>query len=223
MAKINKQSLAEKTADAILNMIYSNNYAIGSKLPGEHELADELEVGRNTLREAIRILVSKNVLEVQRGAGTFVSRRLLIGDDPLGLSLTYDKKKMTADLIQLRILIEPKMAALAAQNATAGEKRALVENCDEMEALIAEGDPYLLKDLEFHALIASGSKNLVVSNIVPTIHQALLLQHNMPRELLGLKTLAAHRAIAEAIRDGRASDAYDHMLMHLMQNSERIQ
>jgi len=222
MTKVNRQSLAEKTADAILNMIYCDNYAIGAKLPGEHELAGKLEVGRNTLRQAIRILVSKKILEVRRGAGTFVSKRLLISDDPLGLSLTYDRKKMTADLIQLRILIEPKMASLAAENASAKEINDMLSICDEMEWLFQRGESYLLKDLEFHTLIAAASRNLVVSNIVPSIHQALLLQFNIPRELLGSKTLAYHRAIAEAIKKGRGSDAYDHMLMHLMQNSERI-
>lgn len=223
MSKLNKYSLAEKTADVLLNMIYCNNYGIGSKLPNEHELAGELEVGRNTLRDAIKILVSKNILEVRKGSGTFVSKRMLISDDPLGLSQIYDKKKMSEDLIQLRILIEPKMAALAAQNASAKERRELSELCDEMELLFSEKKSYLLKDLEFHSLIASSSKNLVVSNIIPSIHQALLLQHSMPKELLGSKTIAVHRNIANAVNHAKSSDAYDSMLMHLMQNSERIE
>jgi len=222
LAKVNKQTLAEKTADSILNMIYCDNYAIGSKLPGEYELASELEVGRNTLRAAIQILVSKNVLEVRKGSGTFVSKRLLIGDDPLGLSMAYNKKKMADDLIQLRFLIEPTMASLAAQNATAKERNELLRICEEMDELFRQKKSYLLKDLEFHALITSCSRNQAVSNIVPSIHQALLLQHNIPKELLGSKTLVMHRAIAEAINEGRGSDAYDYMQMHLIQNKERI-
>lgn len=223
MTRINKQSLAEKTADAILNMIYCENYAVGSKLPGEYELADRLEVGRNTLRRSIQLLAARNILEVRKGAGTFVSQRLGLGDDPLGLSLTYDREKMAADLIQLRILIEPKMAALAAQHATAKESSRLMEICEEMEELFKKQESYLLKDLEFHALVASSSRNLVVSTIIPSIHQALLLQRSIPRELLGAKTLNIHQAIAKAIKEKRSSDAYDYMLMHLIQNSERLE
>ncbi|MGL5436660.1 MAG: FadR/GntR family transcriptional regulator [Lachnospiraceae bacterium] len=222
MSKINKQSLAEKTADTILNMIYCENYAVGSKLPGEYELADKLEVGRNTLRQAIRILVDRNILEVQRGSGTFVSQRMGLGDDPLGLSHTYDRRKMVEDLIQLRILIEPKMAALAAQNATAGESSRLLEICEEMEILFQHQESYLLKDLEFHALVAAASRNLVVSSIIPSIHQALLLQRTISKDLLGEKTLELHHNIAKAIKEHRSSDAYDYMLAHLMQNNERI-
>ncbi len=222
MSKVNKQSLAEKTADAILNMIYCENYAVGAKLPGEYELAEKMEVGRNTIRQSIRILADRNILEVNKGSGTFVSRRMGLGDDPLGLSLTYDKQKMTEDLIQLRILIEPKMAALAAQNATAGERCRLMELCEEMDELFKQKKSYMLKDLEFHALIAAASRNLVVSSMIPSIHQALLLQRTVSKDLLGAKTLELHKKIAAAIKEQRGSDAYDYMLHHLIQNSERV-
>lgn len=222
MSKINKQSLADKTADAILNMIYCNNYSVGEKLIGEIELAEEFEVGRNTIREAIKILVSKNILEVKRGSGTFISKNVLTGDDPLGLSLVYDKKKMLQDIVQLRMLVEPKIASLAAQNATQKERKQLMDICDEMDYLFKEDKSYLLNDLEFHALIASLSKNQVMSNIVPSIHRALLLQHSMPSKLLGEKSVHFHREIAVAICENRGSDAHDLMLEHLMQNNERI-
>ena len=129
MSKINYKPLPEKTADAISDMIYRNNYRVGAKLPNEIDLAREFEVSRNTVREAIRILVSRNVLEVKRGSGTFVSARLGLTDDPLGLSLICDKKKLVRDLIQIRLMIEPKMASMAAEYATFDEIRALEENC----------------------------------------------------------------------------------------------
>lgn len=169
MVKINKQSLDDKTSYALLNMIYCNNYSVGEKLPGELELANELEVGRNTLREAIKILVKKNILEVRRGSGTFISKTLLTGDDPLCISLIYDKKKMMEDIVQLRLLVEPKMALLASQNATVKESNKLLEICDEMDLLFKNDQSYLLKDLEFHSLISSISRNQVVSNIIPSI------------------------------------------------------
>ena len=116
-------------ASAVSDMIYRNNYRVGAKLPNEIDLAGEFEVSRNTVREAIRILVSRNVLEVKRGSGTFVSSRLGLTEDPLGLSLICDKKKLVKDLIQIRLMIEPKMASMAAEYANTDEIKALEENC----------------------------------------------------------------------------------------------
>lgn len=222
MGIINQKSLPEKTADAILHFIRCNDYQIGAKLPNEYDLAQELEVSRNTIRRAIKMLVDKNMLEVRKGSGTFISKKMGVSDDPLGLSLTYDKKKMTADLILLRILIEPKMASLAAQYATPLECQKLINLCEEMEELFHQHKTYLLKDLEFHALIAACSRNIAVHNMLPSIHQTLSLQNNILDELLGQRTIDAHKEIAKAISKGLASDAYDAMLAHLMQNSDRI-
>lgn len=222
MNKASRQSLAERTADALLQYIQSGNFPVGGKLPGELELLEIMEVGRNTLREAIRILADKNILEVRRGSGTYISSKMGIVEDPLGLGLAYDKEKMAKDLILVRILIEPKMAALAAQNASAREKERLLELCGEMEEALLQNQANLFKDLEFHAAIATASRNTVIHSIVPSIHQALLLQYNLPRTLLGKKSLQDHRQIARAISAGKASDAYDAMEMHLLQNKQRI-
>ena len=121
MGKINYKSLPEKTADVISDILYRENYRVGAKLPNEIELAKSLEVSRTTVRQAIKILTERNVLEVRRGSGTFVSSKLGMSDDPLGLSMICDKDKLVMDLLEVRLLIEPKMAALAAENATAGE------------------------------------------------------------------------------------------------------
>lgn len=222
MSKINYKPLPEKTADAISDMIYRNNYRVGAKLPNEIDLAGEFEVSRNTVREAIRILVSRNVLEVKRGSGTFVSSRLGLTEDPLGLSLICDKKKLVKDLIQIRLMIEPKMASMAAEYANADEIKALEENCRKAEAAFNSGERYYELDMEFHTLIAGCSRNLVVHNLLPSIHQTILLQENMTMNRLGEKTLEGHRRIFEAIARRRCNDAYDAMLAHLVLNQDRI-
>lgn len=80
-----KQILSEKIAESIGKAIVGGFYKIGDQMPNEMELSEELGISRATLREAIKILISQNVLEVRRGIGTFVSHTPGLSTDPLGL------------------------------------------------------------------------------------------------------------------------------------------
>lgn len=82
---IHKQLLSEKIAENIGKSIVAGFYKIGDQMPNEMELSEELGISRATLREAIKILISQNVLEVRRGIGTFVSHTPGLSSDPLGL------------------------------------------------------------------------------------------------------------------------------------------
>lgn len=82
---IQKQLLSEKIAENIGKSIVGGFYKIGDQMPNEMELSEELGISRATLREAIKILISRNVLEVRRGIGTFVSHTPGLSTDPLGL------------------------------------------------------------------------------------------------------------------------------------------
>ena len=118
------KTLAEQVADGIMNLIQETPYKAGDKLPTEKELCESTGAGRNTVREALKILASRNVLEIRQGAGTFVSEKQGIPDDPLGFSMVNDHVKLTKDLLQVRIMLEPQIAALAAQCAKEHEIKA---------------------------------------------------------------------------------------------------
>ena len=112
-----KQTLGEKTAQMLLEMIQKEGFGPGDKLPTEAELVESLGVGRNTVREALRILMSRNIVTIRQGSGTFISEKKGVVDDPLGFSMMEDRRRLTEDLIQVRLMLEPQLAALAAQNA----------------------------------------------------------------------------------------------------------
>ena len=97
----NGKPLADQAADLIVNYIVDNNLEAGAKLPNEFELAKAIGVGRSTIREAVKILVSRNVLEIRRGAGTFVSEDQGVSDDPLGLAFVKDKEGLAMDLLSI--------------------------------------------------------------------------------------------------------------------------
>ena len=122
-----KQTLGEKTAEKLLDMIHERGYTAGDKLPTEMELCQLLGAGRNTVREALRILVSRNIVTIRQGAGTFISEKNGIPDDPLGFAMMEDRRKLTRDLLQIRVMLEPPIAALAAQNADEEDIKKLEE------------------------------------------------------------------------------------------------
>lgn len=222
MGEMQHKTLAERTADVICDMLYRNNYRVGAKLPNELELARQLEVSRNTVRQAIRILVERNILEVQRGAGTFVSAKLGMSDDPLGLSMILDQKKLLWDLLDVRMMIEPRMAALAAERRTAEEVRQLKDICTRLENACRRGENYYELDMEFHTFVAGCSKNLVVHSLYPAICQMIILQESVIPERMSRDTIRVHRRICDAIAQQRVMDAYDAMAAHLTQNRERM-
>lgn len=67
--------LVEQTADRLLHLILEREYPVGAKLPNEYELAEDLDVGRSTIREAVRSLATRNILEVRQGSGTYISSK----------------------------------------------------------------------------------------------------------------------------------------------------
>ena len=118
-------SLAEQVADQINQVIIDQNINAGEKLPNEFELAARLNVGRGTIREAVKLLVARNCLEIRRGKGTFVVEKPGQIEDPLGFAYVKDKITLAVDLMELRLQLEPWVAQLAAQRIEETEKDTL--------------------------------------------------------------------------------------------------
>ena len=216
-----KQTLGEKTAEKLLDMIHERGYTAGDKLPTEMELCQLLGAGRNTVREALRILVSRNIVTILQGAGTFISEKNRIPDDPLGFAMMEDRRKLTRDLLQIRVMLEPPIAALAAQNADEEDIKKLEEILLEVEELIRRREDYSQKDSQFHAQIAACSHNTVMSNLVPVITEGVRIFASTVWETEYVQTLASHRAIFRAIREKKAVEAQEAMTYHLMYNQNR--
>ena len=119
--KMEKKLLGRRVEDALLDYILQEPIEIGQKIPNEYELAEKFGVGRSTVREAVKGLVSKGILEVRRGSGTFVVSTSSLEEDPLGLSRFPDKYKLALELFDVRLMIEPEIAVLACENATEEE------------------------------------------------------------------------------------------------------
>ena len=143
MEKKKEKTLVEKTSERIVEFIKERNMQPGDRLPSEHELTEMLKVGRGTLREAIKTLMSHNILDVRQGAGTFVSYKNGIPEDPLGLALENSDDKLLLDMLDVRMILEPEIAELAAMNATTPQIDELFRQCRQVEDLIRENKSYI--------------------------------------------------------------------------------
>lgn len=218
-----QQTLPQKAADAIIRLIQTENYATGTKLPNEYELSRMLNVSRNTVREAIKLLVSRNILEVRRGAGTFVSEKQGLGDDPLGLTMIVDQSHLNQDLMQVCLLIEPKSAALAAQYITAEDIEKLQLLNQELESLFHAGCSGIVNDAAFHLYIARCSRNMILYNINTAIYNNLIQRGTDTADPVDLRLLSDHQRIFRAIQAHDSCGAYDAMLSHLLYHREQLQ
>jgi len=199
-------SLVESTANKIIDYFERENLKIGSKLPNEYTLAQELEVGRSTLREAVKMLVSQNILEVRQGSGTYIVNLTATVKDPLGFGEVDNHMKLTQDLFEVRFLIEPQMASLAAQYITEEE----IEVLEKLEKA-------------FHSAIAEASRNVAIQQLIPIIIQSITLYNDFfTSEQSKINTIRAHREIVKAIKNRDAVAARDAMLLHLADNRRTL-
>lgn len=217
------KTLAEQVADGIMNLIQETSYKAGDKLPTEKELCESTGAGRNTVREALKILASRNVLEIRQGAGTFVSEKQGIPDDPLGFSMVNDHVKLTRDLLQVRIMLEPQIAALAAQCAKEHEIRELEEILEEMEAAMKKREDYSELDTKFHTKIAQCTHNIVMENLLPVIGKGVAVFAREVAQTEYDRTWISHRKIFCYIRDHKPFEAEMEMQYHLLYNTSRYE
>ncbi|MBP1047627.1 FadR family transcriptional regulator [Enterococcus sp. BWM-S5] len=219
MENIGKK-LPEQVADTIIEYIQEHDLQVGDRLPNEYDLAKELNVGRSTIREAVRSLASRNVLEVRQGAGTFISKKRGIADDPLGFGLVKDTLKLTKDLFEIRYILEPRVAALAAANASNEEIQAIDEVRLAIEkAMDTDTELQLNLDVEFHSLIAKASNNVAMHHLIPIINESMFLYNDgYTNQRVKEETILLHREIVAAIKKHDCDAAFDAMTVHMAYN-----
>lgn len=217
-----KKLLGSQVEEQIMEYIKTEPLEIGDKLPNEFELAEMFGVGRSTIREAVKGLVIKGILEVRRGAGTFICSTCYAQEDPLGIAKLNDKYKLALELCDVRLMLEPEIAAKAAEYATKEEVEKLLVLCRQVEELYLQDADHSKKDIEFHTFIARCSKNRVVEMLIPLIHTSVTTFVNITNRKLMQETIETHKAIVRAIAEHDSTGARCAMIMHLNYNRQEI-
>ena len=104
--KREKKLLGAQVEEELMDYILQTPVAVGEKLPNEFELGQMFGAGRSTVREAVKSLVTKGVLEVRRGDGTYVQSHRSRAEDPLGLSQREDKFQLALELFDVRLMLK---------------------------------------------------------------------------------------------------------------------
>lgn len=214
--------LAEQVEEQIYHYILDTPLDPGSKLPNEFALGEKFSVGRSTIREAVKLLSSKGIVEVRRGSGTYVRAVVPGVGDPLGLGAVQDKTALALDLVDVRLLLEPGIAEMAANHATDEDIARLRRLCERVETRIHEGARYIEDDIAFHTCVAESSKNMVVEQLIPMIDTAVMMFVNVTHKQLVEETIMTHRMVVEAIAAHDPIGARNAMTMHLAFNRRII-
>ena len=222
IVKEDRKLLGNRIEAQLMRYIQEEPIPVGEKIPNEFELAEKFGVGRSTIREAVKGLVSQGMLEVRRGSGTYVISAYPAEEDPLGLGRYDDKYQLALELFDVRLMIEPEIAAYAALNATEGDVAELRRLCNEVEEIYRSGEDHVRRDIELHTAIARCSKNRVVEILVPLIDSAVHTFANVTHRELMEETIETHRAVVDSIERHDQVGARCAMVMHLTYNRQMI-
>lgn len=214
------QELSTQMAQSLREMIAARNMKPGDKFPSERELMEQFNVSRSTAREAVKLLVAENLVEVRRGKGTYITRRPGLIKDPLGLRYVGGSQVLQ-NLMEARILIEPPIAALAALRAQPEDiqrlEKILYKQISNMDPALHEG-----MDVDFHTALAQCTHNDVLHRLLPVIREGIQEGRGETEGLPGSweNALSWHVRIFRAAQCGDAQAARQAMLGHLMRTAE---
>jgi GntR family transcriptional repressor for pyruvate dehydrogenase complex len=195
-------ALTDEAIEKIKQMIVSGRVRPGEKLPREADLAAELGLSRNSLREAVKALSLINVLDVRQGDGTYATSlapSLLL--EALSFIVDFHRDDTVLEFLEVRRILEPAATAMAAMK-MANEDLADLERILDSVDVNSPVENFVAADLEFHKKIALGSGNTVLASLVdnmsmPTARARVWRGMTEPHALE--RTLGEHRAIYQAI------------------------
>jgi len=221
---VSRVTLGEQVAAQLSDQIAEGRWKPGEKLPSEAELCFALNIGRSTLREALKSLAFVGMVQMRPGEGTFVldgSRHLIDRIMTRGL-LKTDKELQ--DVGETRLLIEGEIAWLSAERADDRDLEQLDALIDEMKrSLNGEGRDFVDLDVEFHMAIAQCAKNQMLFELLSPIRGVLKEWISKSQQVPGIQQNAhkQHIKILTAIRHHEPDKAKHEMRAHL-QSCEKV-
>ncbi len=218
MEPIKKVRLSDSVINAIKRKLAKDDFKPGDKFYSENELSRQLQVSRSSVREAIRILEATGYVTVKQGKGVFVTDFDSQNLQPFIIWLKSNEQHIF-DHFEIRLIIEPKAAAIAAQKAN-------IEDIRKIEEVLAQFDQHakhkeiaetIKADRTFHRLIAKSTKNstlyVLINSLTTSLPKGWISSLHTPGRIE--KTTHEHRAVLKAITEKDTSEAESAMIRHL--------
>jgi GntR family transcriptional regulator, transcriptional repressor for pyruvate dehydrogenase complex len=217
LKEVRKKRAYEDIVAQIQDLITKGRLKRDDQLPNEKELSETFKVSRSTVREAILSLETMKLVERRQGDGTYViatSEKALV--QPLASAL-FGEKDDLIDIFSLRMVIEPEVAHIAAENAMAEEIEELEKILREQEHDVIDGSQGVYIDSTFHHLLSRMAKNRILERLSMALMDLLsqtrgeYLQSEERRRV----SVKGHQRILDAIKSGNGRAARQAMLKHL--------
>jgi GntR family transcriptional repressor for pyruvate dehydrogenase complex len=214
---------ATKRSNPVYSAVYSDleqrirrgDWLPGGKLPSIIRLARELRVGAGSVREALRALETIGLVRIEHGSGVFVADILTVGDLPAHFQ-NRDIGLLLA-LAETRRIVEPELAALAAERGTEQELQEIEVLARQMDQQARLGDDFILPDVHFHRSVARAAHNPVLFRMMESVNDLFVETRTLTSQEPGMtaRAVSYHLLIAEALRGRNSSQARLLMLAHM--------
>ena len=214
---VKKTRIYEDIISRIRGMVDRGDLSAGDRLPSERELSAAFRVSRPSVREALKTLESHGYLEIRQGEGTFISNNPIEHFmEPLA-AVILNQKEYQIQILEMRRLIEPQIASLAAERATKDEMSRLEMTLTLQKEKVRLGETGADLDKLFHYVIAEAAKNKLLLRIIDTATN--LFSENRNRYLQFTerpqRSVRYHKEILSAIAVGDGVRAANAMNIHL--------
>jgi len=220
---IRKDKIGQEVARRIQKLIVEE-LKPGDRVPPERHLAEMFEVSRSSIRDGIHTLELAWMLERRQGAGTVV-REVSANTvaNPLATVLV-GKRQLVSELLDVRKMLEPGLAARAAMNASADDLGEMEEILRRQREKVVRGEPTIDEDSEFHYAIALAANNSVILKVLDVLMDLLRETRERSLQVEGRlqKSFAGHRQILSALKRRDAEAAEKAMRRHLQDIEEIV-
>ena len=227
-APIQSERLYEQIVQQIEQRLVAGELKVGDQLPSERELAEQFAVSRTAVREAIKTLREKGLVEILVGRGTFIANGTNdIVRHTLSLLMKFDSTNGFINMVEVREIMEPEIAAVAATRITDEYIAAMQEAMDKMEAAMNDVEAFVEADLDFHLALAEATQNPMIPALLDPIINLLREQRILTTQIKGVAQHGQynHKIIIEAVKRRDPEAAREAMRCHLEQirrDSERL-
>ncbi len=217
---IQSERLYERIVEQIERRIVAGDLKVGDQLPSERELGEQFAVSRTAVREAVKALQEKGLVEVYPGKGTFITNGTPEAiRNSLGLIMKFGAQKGSSNLVEVREILEPEIAALAATRISDEYIAAMSEAVETMDTALDNVEVFVEADLDFHLALAEATQNPIIPILMDSIIDLLREQ----RKRIGLvdgglqRGQFHHKKILDAVMRRDAQAARQTMQDHLGQ------
>lgn len=216
---VKKTRVYEAIVAQLTSLILEGEIKPGEKLPSERELCDQFGVGRNSVREATRALESARLVETRQGEGTFVTAHPESMVHMISEKVSSDAESGIHHLFEARMVLEPQIAALAAERVTGAELEDLEDTLRRQHGAVEGGGLGLEEDTQFHLGLAEAAKNQFLHHLLSSLLNTLseMRERSLGRdESARFRSWEAHQEILDAVSNKDQNKAVAGMISHLV-------